>query len=365
MHKGPTRLSTLALFIKKRLMLNRLPVLAFYETTKTCNLHCLHCRVSAQETGKAELNTNEAKNLIKDLKELKISTIKFTGGEPLLRKDILELIAYSASLKISAILETNGILLTENLAFELKKYGLKGIGISLDGSCEEVHSLTRDKGSFELIMQGMKIAVKTDLPVLICVTLHKNNRHDLENIVKLLVNNNIRYCVARLAMSCGRGIQLNETQRLTLDESLEIVKEVHQLSQRYKDNIIFPFMGDPFLAVYEYKHTRHKLFSKFLLELTAGCSLIKGNLIHINADGGVKPCPNFPYNLQGINVKTHSIIDVFQNNPLLKRLRNRNNLKGKCRVCKYQFLCGGCRVFAYSQTGDPFEGIQDCPLFEK
>jgi radical SAM protein with 4Fe4S-binding SPASM domain len=263
-----------------------------------------------------------------------------------------------------ANVETNATLLSGALAHDLKKSGVGGLGISLDGSREETHGATRDAKSFQKVLEGITNANEAGIHVLVNVTVSKYNKNDLRNIIELLISYNVKFWVGRLALSCGKGQEHNKSQQLFLKDHFDIVREIYAVAKHYSDKISFLPMGDPYLCVYEYKDAKHKLLKKIFLGLMGGCSVLKGKAITINYDGSIRPCSNFPYTLPGVNIRKQSIVEIYKKNQILAALRNRNNLKGKCRVCKYQSLCGGCRAQIYAETGDFFEEVKNCPLFE-
>jgi len=353
---------TTGFFFANRLFGKKRPFQVSFQTTTACNLDCLYCYAEAGEKRDNELNTQEAKHLFKDLKKMGVYVLVLTGGEPLLRPDLDELIQFCAREGLHCSLATNGLLLTRDRALKLKELGLNRFHFSLDGSNEEINSRFRKKGFFAGILRGLDSAVSTRLPVSVQTMITRNNIDDLENIGKLLLENNVSVWRMQFIVPCGRGIALSLQERFNREETLRLIEKVYVLSERNKGRIKIDFHALQAYKVFLYKKAKFNLWQRLILRLKGGCGAIEGTVIYINSDGSVRPCPHFPFELPGVNVKRHSVIDIYRNNPILRSLREKNNLKGACRECKYLFCCGGCRAKAFALTGDFFAADTSCPF---
>ncbi len=353
-------LKVLKIFARNRIFGKKGPVQASFQTTTACNLECGYCYADARRPRDRELNTQESKRLFADLKKMNIYVLVFTGGESLLRKDLNDLVQSASNLNLATCLATNGILLTRQKAEELKKLGLTSFHLSIDGSCEEIHAKHKGQGVFKQTLIGLENAVSSALPVIVQTTVTRQNKDDLDNIALLLKKYGVRKWRLQKMVSCGRGQVVSQLENLSKDETLRFMEDAYLLANRHKEKININFHGQHFYNVFLYKNSNLSIWEKFIQRLKGGCSVMEGSIIYINSDGTIRPCPYFPYTLPDTNVREQSIVDIYRHNPLLVKLRNKDNLKGKCRVCKYRLICGGCRAEVFAQTGDFFQEDQNC-----
>ncbi len=311
-----------------------------------------------------ELSLEQIKKLIRDFKKLGVFVFNIIGGEPLLRKDLIDIVRFGAKQGLMTNILTNATLLDLQTAQNIKKSGLSLFSLSLDGSNEAINSLTRGKGSFERILTGIANAISTGLPVMVKITLQKQNIDDLENIVRLLIEKRVSLWTADFAIPCGRAKEMSPLQDFSVQERGKIIEKIYELAQKFKKQISFFTMDKIYYNVYSLKREKPNVLQKLMLYSKGGCGVLDGNSIYINCDGSIRPCPFFPFVLPEVNIKTRSVIDVYRYNEYFGKLRDRKNLKGKCSRCKFSFICGGCRARIYAQTGDFFAEDASCDLFE-
>ncbi|MDP8259798.1 MAG: radical SAM protein [Candidatus Gygaella obscura] len=352
------------LIVRHKLKFKKAPMVAFLEATQKCNMDCVYCSSDAGVSLENELSMEQIKVLIKDFKKLGVTIFNIIGGEPLLRKEIREVVKFGAENGMMTNILTNATLLDSNMAGELKDNGLSLFSISLDGSNEAINSFTRGNGSFEKILKGIDCAVATGLPVLVKITLHKNNTQDIENTLRLLIEKKVSFWTADFAIPCGRERKMNSAQSFSPQEKLKIIENIYDLAHIYRDRIKFFTIDKIYYNVYSFKKEKPGLLKRLISYTKGGCGVLDGNSVYVNSDGSVRPCPFFPFVLPDLNIKKDSIVDIYKNNKHLKALRNRNNLKGKCLNCKFSRICGGCRAKIYAQTGDFFAEDAACILFE-
>jgi len=191
-----------------------------WNVTKACNLNCIHCYAGAGAGRPAveELSNEDGVRLIDDLASFGVPVILFSGGEPLMRPDLNELASYAVGKGLRAVISTNGTLITEQRARELKGIGLSYVGVSLDG-LEAVNDRFRGKsGAFALAMRGIKNSMEAGLKVGLRFTINKHNAEEISNIFDLLEKYRIpRVCFYHLVYA-GRGSQMID-QDLSLDET--------------------------------------------------------------------------------------------------------------------------------------------------
>jgi MoaA/NifB/PqqE/SkfB family radical SAM enzyme len=194
-----------------------------WNMTRRCNLKCIHCYSNSADIDYPnELSTEEGKKLIDDLAQFGLPVILFSGGEPLLRADLLELAQYAVDRKMRAVISTNGTLITKEIATKLQKIGLSYVGVSLDG-LEKTHDRFRGKkGAFNQAMEGIRNCRNAGIKVGIRFTVNKHNLADVSNMFDLLRQEKIeRLCFYHLVYS-GRGSKLRK-EDLTHQETRKLL----------------------------------------------------------------------------------------------------------------------------------------------
>jgi radical SAM protein with 4Fe4S-binding SPASM domain len=341
--------------LTNRLLGRRSPVKVGLQVTDQCNLDCALCyfRDPSQQRG-APLSTPEICAVIDDLKKLNISILALTGGEPLLRADLTEIIRCAAGRGILTGVATNGTLLSDAIVKEHKEAGLEWYHLSVDGSSKQIQERFRGPDAFDAVDSAIDIINQQDMGVIATTVVTKENRTDMENIARYLWEKGVRIWSPTLALPCGNGKVYLRDNLFSRHEVREIYDSIYELSRRYKRRMsIYPM--DP-QVYYPYLMSRDKpmFMRKIMYGFMGGCSVVKGGTIHVNCDGTVKPCAYFPGTVPDANVRRQSIIHIFRNHPYLVGLRDKSLLKGKCNGCQYLFCCGGCRSRGAALFDDPF-----------
>jgi Fe-coproporphyrin III synthase len=361
-------------FTKPKSARERKPIVV-WNITRTCNLKCVHCYSDSEaKSYEGELNTYEAKKVIDDLAEYKIPALLFSGGEPLVRKDLFELVEYAKSKGLRTVLSSNGTLINEETARKIKQVGFSYVGISIDG-IQEKHDFFRGvKGAFEKAINGIRFLKQYNQKVGLRLTLTKYNIEDLPAIFDLILSEGInRVCFYHL-VPAGRGKELAElTPALTrsaidyiLWRTKEIIKNGVKLEVLTVDNHVD--------GAYIYLKLLHENPQRAkevyqLLEWNGGGLYSSGVGIGcIDFYGNVHPDQFWMhYNLG--NVKNRPFSEIWEDisDPLLFKLKNKKeHLKGKCRACRFLNICGGAlRTRAQLLTGDPFAPDPLCYLTEE
>lgn len=317
------------------------PNTVIWEVTNRCNLRCKHCYVEASENGK-ELNTEDAKKVIDQLSEAGVFMLSFTGGEPLVRKDIFELISYANETGLYTNLATNATLIDEKTAKRLKGT-VSYVQVSIDGP-EDVHDSIRGTGNFKKMMKGVQNLKKYDIPIGFTFVLMRENSkylYETAEIAKDLGGSELR--VFRL-LNEGRGKDLNG---ITPGEYREIMEKVSSWDHGIKITIDEAFK---FLTFRETKRKRE-----------IGCNAGK-SICGIKPEGHVLPCPmlNFREFYCG-KLPEENFETLWKNSAILNMIRNIDEIKGKCGNCKFlQFCGGGCRAAAYSEFKDIYASDPGC-----
>ena len=342
---------------------------------RRCNLRCIHCYSQSQDIDYSdELTTEEGKTLIDDLAQYGSPVLLFSGGEPLMREDILELIGHARSKGMRAVLSTNGTLITAELAKQLKALDLSYVGISLDG-LQKTHDMFRGKkGAFEEAIQGLRNCKEAGIKVGLRFTMNKKNVEDIPGIFQLLRDEDIpRACFYHLVYT-GRGSKIieedltKEETRKTVDLLMDLTKALYDDGLK-KEILTVDNHAD---GVYLYLRLKEEDPGRAedvlsLLKMNGGNST--GNGIGcVSWDGEVYADQFWRHTSFG-NIKKRPFSEIWTDlsNPLMAKLKDKKpHVKGRCAKCHYLDLCGGnFRVRAEAVTGDLWAEDPACFLTDK
>lgn len=335
---------------------NFVPRLIAWELTRTCNLDCIHCRASASRgTYEGELSTEEVFRILKEITEVSYPVIILTGGEPLLRKDLLEIAKKAVELGLKPVLATNGTLLTRELAVELKKIGISRVSISLDGASPSAHDEFRKMpGAFEGALRGIQILKEVGLPFQINTTITAVNAYELPKVHELAKELGAVAHHIFLLVPVGRGKELSK-ESLLPEKYEELLHWFYE--QREKSSLHLKATCAPHYyrilrerARAEGKEVNYETFG--LDALTRGC-LAGVGFCFIAYNGIVQTCGYLEVPCGDLRKSTFK--EVWENSEVFNNLRNFKLYKGKCGSCEYIRVCGGCRARAYEATGDYLE----------
>lgn len=346
-----------------------------WNVTRACNLKCIHCYAHAVEkSSEKELSTEQATKLIDDLAEFGAPVILFSGGEPFVRRDLLELASYAVGKGMRAVISTNGTLITKEMAGKLKKIGLSYIGVSLDGM-EKIHDHFRGKkGAFKSALAGIKNCQEAGLKVGLRFTLNRINVNEVPHIFDLLEEMNIpRVCFYHLVYA-GRGSQLIEEDldhaetRRVVDLIMDRTKDLHDRGIE-KEVLTVDNHGDgPYLYLRMLKEKDPRAKEVFeLLQMNEGNSSGRG-IGCISWDGAVYADQFWrQYSFGNVLERPFGEIWTDLSNPLMSKLKDKKkHVKGRCATCRWLDICGGnFRVRAEAATGDLWAADPACYLTEQ
>ncbi len=327
------------------------PAHPVWEMTTACNLRCIHCHASGGKPGADELTTGEAKRLLDQLAEVsEFRMMAFTGGEPLVRRDLFELLAYSQALGFTNTMATNATLIDDAVAGDLRRYGVVIAAVSLDGFDAATHDYVRGQaGTFEATLRGIRALRRAGILLHINITAMEYNMDQLEPLMTLIdeLGSGILLMYQLVPVGRGRGI---EEAALDLGANERLIRFMAE-AQRVTRAIMEPVAGPqywPFLM------QRSGIRNGPLLRLGElvfhGCAAGRG-FVYIKPDGEVWPCPFIEVSCG--NVRRTPFTTIWDSSPILEDLRGREKrLKGQCGECDYRRLCGGCRGRAWATTGD-------------
>lgn len=348
-----------------------------WSTTRTCNLNCIHCySESTAKKYENELSTQEGKALIDNLAEFKVPSILFSGGEPLMREDIFDLIEYATSKELRAVISTNGTLINKDISHRLKEINISYVGISLDGIGENNDKFRGSIGAFEKAENAFKCCSNAGLRVGLRLTLTKYNYDSLSLIFDFIEANKIpRVCFYHLAYS-GRGEDIAGAD-LSLEETRKAIDLIIEKAEDFKNRGIkkdILTVANHVDGVYLYLKMLEKdpEGAKKMLELlkwNGGGRYSEGvGISCVDFFGDVHPSQFWmDYSFGNVREKSFSEIWMDGKDQLHKGLRDRLPLlKGRCAKCKYQELCGGSlRGRAKAKFNDVWMEDPACYLTDK
>ncbi len=351
-----------------KLDFNERPYIAIWETTQACDLACVHCRACAQPLRKRnELSTEEARCLIDQIAEMAVPVFVLSGGDPLKRPDIYELVEYASARGVHTSMTPSATpLLTAGAIAALKDRGLARLAVSLDGSTTQIHdAFRRVPGSYQWTLNAVRWAREVELPVQINSTVTRRNIGDLDSMLALLETLDIVLWSVFFLVPTGRG---NIADLLSAEEFESIFGKLYAATQRVNFDI---------------KTTEAQHYRRFLLQRRAeerrngraggntrlpvamefpaalgggiaraprGLNDAKG-FVFISDVGEVYPSGFLP--LSAGNIRRTPLAEIYRESPLFRQLRDTSQLQGKCGACEFKDICGGSRARAYALTGNP------------
>ncbi|MGM0548291.1 MAG: radical SAM protein [Bacillota bacterium] len=349
------------------------PVIA-WNINSQCNLNCKHCYSNSNQIKKkTTLKTKEALKLIDQLADFKVPVLLLSGGEPLLRKDLVKLIEKAKSRNLRVVISTNGTLLTEKMVKKLKSLAVSYIGVSLDGM-EAVNDQFRGKkGAFKKALRGIKNCQKFGQKVGLRFTINQHNYQQLDQVFNLIETEKIpRVCFYHLVYS-GRGQNIKEAELSDLKKK-KVIDKIINWTQYFIDQ------GNPKEiltvdnhtdGVYLYLKTKAKneKKAKYIYNqlLKSGGNRSGSAIANIDHQGNVY-IDQFSRFINLGNIKEKSFAEIWtnKNNEFLNKIRNRKaELTGRCSKCNFLEICNGnlrARAFA---AGDLWGADPGCYLNEK
>jgi pseudo-rSAM protein/SPASM domain protein len=350
----------------------RRPVVV-WNCTRQCNLYCEHCYAAAEtEPAPGELSTAEGKRFLDELADFGAPVVLFSGGEPLARPDLVELVAHASDAGLRPVLSTNGTLLTEERARALREAGLQYAGVSVDGLRERNDEFRGEEGAFDRALAGIEASQAAGLKTGLRYTITRHNADDLEAIVDLLADRGVdRFCFYHLDYG-GRGADIQDVD-LSPGERREAVRRVCEMTREYHDRgheIETLLVGNYADAAYLVEYARRELGEKQAERVLAYLRRNGGDptgerVADVDYQGNVHLTQFWQgYALGNVRDRPFGEIWTDESNPLLRALREREeHLTGRCGACEYRDICrGASRLRATAASGDPFAPDPQCYL---
>jgi radical SAM protein len=340
---------------------NSAPLMFYYEVTRACDLLCQHCRASAQSLAAPdELDHEQSLALLDQIAMFpRPPVLVFTGGDPLKRGDLCELIRHGRQLGLEMALTPSATpLATRDALAQAKEAGISCLGISLDGADAETHDSFRGwNGSYARTMQMLADAQDLEIPVQVNTTITNRNFRQIDAMAELFATKQIRMWAAFFLVPVGRGLA---EQRISPGEYEDIFERLWRHSRKQP---------------YAIKTTEAPHYRRFVLEhdgdplagpsgrpprqprAPLGVGDGKG-IMFVNYNGEIYPAGFLP--LECGRFPTNSVVEAYQRHPTFLALRDPDRLGGKCGVCDYRQICGGSRSRAFAVSGDPLAEEPDC-----
>ena len=346
-----------------------------WNMTRRCNLKCIHCYAHAKDRAfENELTNAESKEMIDDLAAFGVPVLLFSGGEPLMHPDLVELAGYAVKKGMRAVISTNGTLITSDKAQQLKDIGLSYVGISLDGM-EAVHDRFRAvKDSFKMAMEGIRNTQAAGIKVGLRFTINRHNVGEIPQIFDLLEEMEIpRVCFYHLVYA-GRGSKLvkddlsHEETRRAVDLIIDRTRDLHERGKPKEVLTVDNHADGPYLYMRMKKEdpVRAEEVLK-LLKMNEGNNSGRG-IGCISWDGEVH-ADQFWRHLSFGNIRKKPFSEIWTDtsDPLLPKLKEKKkHVKGRCATCAWLDICGGnFRVRAEAVSDDVWAPDPACYLTDQ
>jgi radical SAM protein with 4Fe4S-binding SPASM domain len=349
------------------------PYVVSWNLTYRCNLACEHCYLDAGGTplvgtenfaDRSELGTEECFRVIDEIAAFAPECLTIlTGGEPLLRRDILEIVRRAAERELWVVVGTNGVRITENVARRLAEAGARGLSISLDALDPDRHDGFRKvRGAWQNTVEGAEILNRTGLPFIVQTTAGSHNLGELEAIADF-AHDRLAAKVWNLyfLVPTGRGQFVSDMTPAQYDKVLD---SLYRIQRKYNGRMLVNAKCAPHYikTVLENAGQTDPTFDRAQGTSTPGLSPIRTysggaggcpagtHYMGIRPNGDVTPCPYLP--VFAGTLRSASLADLWTSSELFTDIRRRSSLGGRCGACEMNGHCGGCRARAYGMTGD-------------
>lgn len=347
-----------------------------WNLTRTCNLRCLHCYSDSEARRyPGELTTQQCKAVLDDLADFRVPAVLFSGGEPLVRKDLFELAEHARSRGLHVVLSTNGTLIDEQVAKKFVELKFAYIGISLDSATAAIHDEFRGvKGAFARTMRGFKLCGDAGQKVGLRLTITPHTAPNLDRVFDLIEENGInRACFYHLCPA-GRGKNLStltlSQSRLAIDTILTRTRDLIERGKRVEILTVDNHCDGPYLYLRMLREQSPRAQQVLeMLQWNGGGRYSSGvGVANIDFNGNVH-ADQFSMHRSFGNVKERRFSEIWQDvtDPVMAGLKERLPLlKGRCATCRFKDTCGGSlRARAEFQTGDPWAPDPACYLTDQ
>lgn len=342
-----------------------------WEITRSCNLRCAHCRASSENVrDPGELTITECYQVIDSVIEVGKPILILTGGEPLARPDVFDIARYGVSRGLKVVMGSNGTLISDDVVAECRDVPISRVAISLDFPTREMQDNFRgQKGSFDSALNGISALRRAGVELQINCTLTKLNAMYLDDLLNIALDVGATAFHPFFLVPTGRGKGL-ESVEMSAEEYEKALNWVYDKQLELGERIFFkPTDAPHFFRVIT---QRQQLDSERKVSqiptiasknqnrghaLTRGC-LAGTGFCFISHTGKVQGCGYL--DVEAGDLRTNSFHDIWISSRVFQTLRDFSKIKGKCGMCEYKEICGGCRARAFEATGDYMESEPYC-----
>jgi radical SAM protein with 4Fe4S-binding SPASM domain len=359
------------------------PRLIFWETTAGCNLACIHCRriTVADQLLPQDLTTAEAFSLIDQVAEFARPIFVLSGGEPLFRPDIFEIARHASDAGLIVALATNGTLIDADVARKIRASGIRRVSISFDGADAATHDIFRGKGAFDRSLDGMRHLREVGVPYQINTTVARHNIHQMDQTLALAKGLEAQALHLFLLVPVGCGVEIAPDQQISAAEYETVLNWMYDAEMEGGIELKATCAPHYFRIVRQRQaeERRNGIFRerpashhrqqhagghpgghpgadrapgaeearRAMNAMTKGC-LAGTGVCFVSHRGEVFPCGYLP--VEAGNIRRQPFREIWEGSPLFAELRDSGLLGGKCGLCEFKNICGGCRARAYGMT---------------
>ncbi len=345
--------------------------LLFWETTAGCNLECIHCRrldVSRQLM-KNDLSTQEALLFVRALAAFAKPILVLSGGEPLFRPDIFQIAVHARDQGLAVALATNGTLIDERMAHAIVDSGIQRVAISIDGADETTHdSFRRQPGSLAAAVKGFRHLRRLGMSMQINCTVTRHNVHQIETLYATAQELGADALHLFMLVPVGCGVQIAESNMLPAEEYERVLNWMYDKSKERALHLKATCAPHYFRVMRQRAAVEHVHIEAThshgkpghghpgrpshgggpnMAAMTKGC-LAGSAICFVSHTGEVFPCGYLP--VSAGNVKRQPMQEIWERSEVFSRLRDVEQLEGKCGLCEFKKVCLGCRARAFYAT---------------
>lgn len=353
------------------------PRLIFWETTAGCNLACRHCRriTVADQLVPEDLTTEASLDLVDQIAAFANPILVLSGGEPLMRPDIFEIARHATDAGLIVALASNGTLIDATVARALKESGVRRVSLSFDGPDAESHDTFRGDGAFDAALGGIAALREAALPFQINTTVARHNADRMDDMLALATEVGAVGLHLFMLVPVGCGVEIAEDAQISPETYEEILNWLYEAEQAVDLQLKATCAPHYFRIVRQRErqlpaeerrgppshhrqqragghpgdHGGRARTRPAMHAMTRGC-LAGTGVCFVSHRGEVFPCGYLP--LSAGSVREQALAHIWRDAPLFKALRDPDLLTGKCGICEFKRICGGCRARAYGMTGD-------------